>query len=49
SVALFIYRNGFQLSKFGYAAAGSFILFLAIIVITLLQFRLQKKDADNQM
>lgn len=27
SVALFIYRNGFQLSHFGYAAAGSFILF----------------------
>ncbi|MFC0189404.1 carbohydrate ABC transporter permease [Fictibacillus aquaticus] len=46
SVALFIYRNGFQLSNFGYAAAGSFILFIAIIIITMIQFRLQKKDTD---
>lgn len=42
SIALFIYRNGFQLSKFGYAAAGSFILFIAIIVITIIQFKLQR-------
>ncbi|MGH4049838.1 MAG: carbohydrate ABC transporter permease [Clostridium sp.] len=47
SMALFIYRNGFQLSKFGYAAAGSFILFIAIIIITLIQFRIQKKNNDN--
>lgn len=47
SVALFIYRNGFQLSNFGYAAAGSFILFTAIIIITLLQFRLQNKETDH--
>ncbi len=49
SVALFIYRNGFQLSKFGYAAAGSFILFAAIIIVTLLQFRMQRKNAENQL
>jgi multiple sugar transport system permease protein len=42
SVALFIYRNGFQLSKFGYAAAGSFILFIAIIIVTIIQFKIQK-------
>ncbi|GGD93182.1 carbohydrate ABC transporter permease [Paenibacillus nasutitermitis] len=46
SVALFIYRNGFQLSHFGYAAAGSFILFFAIIAITLIQFRLQNKNDE---
>jgi len=46
SVALFIYHNGFQLSKFGYAAAGSFILFIAIIIVTLAQFKLQKKDVE---
>jgi multiple sugar transport system permease protein len=47
SVALFIYRNGFQLSKFGYAAAGSFILFIAIIIVTIIQFKLQKnKEID---
>jgi len=49
SVALFIYRNGFQFSKFGYAAAGSFILFTAIIIITLVQFRIQNKAADNKL
>jgi multiple sugar transport system permease protein len=46
SVSLFIYRNGFQLSNFGYAAAGSFVLFAAIIAITLIQFRLQNKETD---
>ncbi|RRJ64910.1 sugar ABC transporter permease [Paenibacillus oralis] len=46
SVALFIYNNGFQFSKFGYAAAGSFILFFAIILVTLVQFKLQNKEAD---
>lgn len=45
SVALFIYRYGFQYSKFGYAAAGSFILFVAIIVVTLIQFKLQRKNS----
>ncbi|MGZ9585532.1 carbohydrate ABC transporter permease [Paenibacillus marinisediminis] len=46
SVALFIYNNGFQLSNFGYAAAGSFILFAAIITITLIQLKVQKNDTD---
>jgi len=46
SVALFIYRNGFQMSNFGYAAAGSFILFIAIIIITMIQFKLQNKQQD---
>lgn len=44
SVALFIYRNGFQLNRFGYAAAGSLLLFVAIIVATLVQLRIQKID-----
>lgn len=46
SVALFIYRNGFQFSNFGYAAAGSFILFIAIIIITMIQFKIQNKQQD---
>jgi multiple sugar transport system permease protein len=44
SVALFVYQNGFQNSNFGYAAAGSFIMFAAIILATLVQFKLQKKQ-----
>jgi multiple sugar transport system permease protein len=46
SVALFIYQNGFEFSKFGYAAAGSFILFMAIIIVTIIQFKLQNKEVD---
>lgn len=44
SVALFVYQNGFQNSNFGYAAAGSFVMFAAIIIATLIQFRLQRKQ-----
>ncbi|GGH10579.1 carbohydrate ABC transporter permease [Paenibacillus segetis] len=46
SAALFIYKNGFQLSNFGYAAAGSFILFIAVIAVTLVQYRMQSKESD---
>lgn len=44
SISLFIYKNGFQLSNFGYAAAGSFVLFAAIVIITLILFRVQGKE-----
>lgn len=44
SVALFVYQNGFQNSNFGYAAAGSFIMFAAIIVATLIQFKIQRRQ-----
>ena len=44
SLALFIYQNGFQLSNFGYAAAGSVVLFVLIITVTLIQFRVQKNE-----
>lgn len=47
SIALFIYRNGFQLSNFGYAAAGSVILFIMIITITLIQFKLQRNSDQD--
>ncbi|TMU85144.1 sugar ABC transporter permease [Bacillus sp. BHET2] len=46
SMALFIYQKGFQFSEFGYAAAGSFILFIFIILITLFQFKLRKSDTE---
>lgn len=46
SMALFIYNNGFQLSKFGYAASGSFVLFFIIIVVTLIQFAVKKKEVE---
>ncbi|OIK85343.1 sugar ABC transporter permease [Oenococcus oeni] len=44
SVALFVYQNGFQNSNFGYAAAASFVMLVAIIAATSIQFRIQKKQ-----
>ncbi|MCH4177818.1 MAG: sugar ABC transporter permease [Streptococcaceae bacterium] len=49
SVALFIYQNGFQYSKFGYAAAGSFVLFVAIILVTVIQLKIQNKQKETGM
>lgn len=48
SVALFIYQRGFQYNKFGYAAAGSVILFIAIIIVTSIQMRIQTKQKENE-
>lgn len=46
SMALYIYQKGFSRSEFGYAAAASFILFAVIITITLIQFKIRKKESD---
>lgn len=48
SVALFIYQSGFQYNKFGYAAAGSVILFAVIILVTSIQMKLQTKQKENE-
>ncbi|MCX2455064.1 carbohydrate ABC transporter permease [Lacticaseibacillus nasuensis] len=47
SMALFVYQTGFQGSQFGYAAAGSFVMFVAIIIATLIQFKIQRKQQGN--
>lgn len=44
SMALFIYNHGFKLSEFGYASAGSVVLFLIIFIVTLINFKLRKED-----
>ena len=38
-----IYQEGFQKLKFGYASAMAYFLFFIILIITLIQFRGQKK------
>lgn len=48
SVALFIYQSGFQYNKFGYAAAGSVILFIAIIIVTSIQMKIQTKQKETE-
>ena len=36
--------NQFGFGNYGYAAAASYVLFLAIVVLTLIQFRLLRED-----
>jgi multiple sugar transport system permease protein len=38
-----IVRNAFSYNKVGYASAMSWVLFAVILVVTLIQFRLQRR------
>ncbi|MET3293202.1 UNVERIFIED_CONTAM: multiple sugar transport system permease protein [Brevibacillus sp. OAP136] len=40
---LFMYREGFSFFKMGYASAIAWVLFIILFLITLVQFKLQKK------
>ncbi|MCS6844339.1 MAG: sugar ABC transporter permease [Caldilineales bacterium] len=42
SMVLYLYQNGFQRFRQGYASAIAWVLFLAIFVVTLIQFRRQR-------
>lgn len=46
SASIFLYKEGFRLNQFGYASAGSIVLFLIIAVITLIQLRLRRADDE---
>ncbi len=46
SISLFLFQEGFSRSQFGYASAGSVILFAIIAAITLIQLRLRRADVD---
>ena len=46
SVSLFLYNQGFAASQFGYASAGSVVLFLIIAVITAMQLRSRRTNVD---
>jgi len=43
TMAFGIYQKGFLLLRMGYAAAEAVLLFAIILIVTLIQFRLQKK------
>ncbi|MEV0616482.1 sugar ABC transporter permease [Nonomuraea sp. NPDC050404] len=47
SMSLFLYQEGFTAGRFGYAGAGTLVLFLIIAGITLLQVRARRSDADR--
>jgi multiple sugar transport system permease protein len=46
SVSIFLYKEGFRLNQFGYASAGSVVLFAIIAIITLIQLRLRRADDE---
>lgn len=43
TVVMYIYNQGFQFFKMGYAAAVAWVLFLIIFVLTILQWRYQRR------
>jgi multiple sugar transport system permease protein len=46
SVGLLMYKNGFRWWNMGYAAAVAFVLFVVVLALTAIQFRLQRgRDA----
>jgi multiple sugar transport system permease protein len=46
SISLFLYQEGFSASQFGYASAGSVVLFAIIAVVTVVQLRVRRVDVD---
>ena len=46
SISLFIFYQGFQQNQFGYASAGSLVLFVLIAAITFVQLKWRKKDIE---
>ncbi len=42
-LVLYLYRNGFQYFKMGYASAIAWMLFLIIVLFTIVQFRLARR------
>lgn len=47
SASIFLYKEGFRLNQFGYASAGSIVLFAIIAVITFVQLRLRRRDEES--
>lgn len=46
SISLYIFQQGFRYNQFGFASAGSLVLFVIIAVVTLAQLRLRRSDVD---
>ena len=47
SMSIFLYREGFRLNQFGYASAGSVVLFVIIALVTLTQLKLRRPDVEH--
>lgn len=46
SMSIFLYQQGFRLNQFGYASAGSVVLFAIIAAVTVIQLRTRRADVD---
>lgn len=42
-LSYYVYQNGFQFYRFGYAAAMSWVMFLGVLALTLLLWRVQRR------
>ncbi|MCW5950856.1 MAG: sugar ABC transporter permease [Propionibacteriaceae bacterium] len=47
SISLLLYQKGFSASQFGYASAGTVVLFVIIAAVTLIQLRARRNDAES--
>ena len=46
-LAYHIYNQAFKNSKFGYASAVAMVLLVIILIVTLIQFRYEKKFTND--
>ena len=46
SLVLFIYQQAFRSFKMGYASAGTVILFIIILIITIVQLKLTTRKVE---
>ena len=46
SISLYIFQQGFRYNQFGFASAGSLVLFVIIAIVTLVQLRMRGSDVD---
>lgn len=44
SISLYIFQQGFRYNQFGFASAGSLVLFVIIAAVTILQLRMRRDD-----
>ncbi|SDE19457.1 multiple sugar transport system permease protein [Paenibacillus sp. UNCCL117] len=47
TVVFYIYKTAFQQMQMGYATAAAFVLFAIVLIISLIQMRIFKEDADR--
>ena len=46
TIMYYIYHNGFKLYKMGYASALAWVLFLMLVILTIIQFKLRKEESN---